>query len=458
MRQDARRHWIFATTALLLTSGLACSVINRDPEQAKTLLAREVAISWNHLLLELERYTPGYRPPVSARMYAYVSVAVYEAALPGLPDYPSLSLRWKALHPAGLPTWYAGEFVTAAALNRTYAQMARHFFPTAPLEWRARIDALAQEHLRKIEQLADLAAIRSTETYADEVAAAVWRWSMTDKIGHDGFLFNYDQNYKAPACLGCWQPTGERVMPALLPQWGQVRPFVVLPEAIKARPPLPYDETPGSAYYKQSLEVFTLSQPRSKENTWIAEFWSDDLPGLTMTPVGRWMSIATQAIECEKMPVAEMLETYLLCSIALCDAAILCWKLKYQYQIERPETYISRVIQKNWQPLHGTPSFPSYPSGHAMFGAAVAEVLSTQFGEPFAITDRTHEGRDEFQGAPRHFDSFRAMARENAFSRLALGVHYRMDCEEGLRLGEIVGQKVADLRFETEKNKNISKR
>jgi len=38
-------------------------------------------------------------------------------------------------------------------------------------------------------------------------------------------------------------------------------------------------------------------------------------------------------------------------------------------------------------------------------------------------------------GEPRSFNSFEAMAEENAFSRIPLGVHIRMDCSEGLRLG-----------------------
>ena len=58
------------------------------------------------------------------------------------------------------------------------------------------------------------------------------------------------------------------------------------------------------------------------------------------------------------------------------------------------------------------------------------------------MTDRTHEGRTEFQGMPRTFKSFEDMAHENALSRLALGVHFRMDCEEGLRLGLLSGQKI----------------
>jgi hypothetical protein len=39
------------------------------------------------------------------------------------------------------------------------------------------------------------------------------------------------------------------------------------------------------------------------------------------------------------------------------------------------------------------------------------------------------------------------MADENAYSRMLIGVHFRNDCEEGLRLGKLVGKKVVDLKL-----------
>jgi hypothetical protein len=234
-------------------------------------------------------------------------------------------------------------------------------------------------------------------------------------------------------------------MPPLTPHWGQVRPFIVHPKEVAVKPPLPFNETPGSPFYTEAMEVFTISQPLSRENLWIAEYWSDDVPGLTVTPAGRWISIATQAIEKQQVLFPEAIEIYLKTAMSLCDGGIACWKAKYTYNVERPQTYIRRAIQPDWKALHENPSFPSYPSGHSTFGAAAAEILTQAFGERFALTDRTHEDRPEFASTPRSFNAFREMARENALSRVALGVHYRMDCEEGLRLGRIIGQKVARL-------------
>lgn len=87
----------------------------------------------------------------------------------------------------------------------------------------------------------------------------------------------------------------------------------------------------------------------------------------------------------------------------------------------------------------------AYPSGHAIFGAAAAEVLSAFFPDYGKITDRSHNRRIEFNGKERHYNNFREMAAENAYSRILGGIHYRMDCDEGLRLGELIGKKMASL-------------
>jgi hypothetical protein len=53
---------------------------------------------------------------------------------------------------------------------------------------------------------------------------------------------------------------------------------------------------------------------------------------------------------------------------------------------------------------------------------------------------------------PRSFKSFNEMSKENAYSRIPLGVHYRMDCEEGFRIGKIVGQKTNNFAWKKAKS------
>ena len=95
-----------------------------------------------------------------------------------------------------------------------------------------------------------------------------------------------------------------------------------------------------------------------------------------------------------------------------------------------------------------TPNFPTYPSGHATFSGAAAYVLEDIFGKQYPFTDRSHEGRTEFKGTPRTFSSFTAMAEENAYSRVPLGVHFISDSEAGLDLGTVIGLRVTKLPWQ----------
>lgn len=413
-----------------------------EPTEYRT--AADLALEWNRLMLDLERHTPGYRPPVSARAFAYVEMAAYEASLPALDDYISME-NYCPGYKSPAFRLAEGEYFLPAALNNAYARILRRFFQNAPKKWGDKIDQLETAFNQQFQKQADGQRISNSVAYGQAVAEAVWQWSATDTIGHNAFLFNFDDNYTPPGCRGCWQPDHRHPMPSLLPNWGKARSFVVQAGELAITPPVPFDETPGSPFFTEAMEVFSVSQPLSRENHWIAELWSDDLPGLTVTPAGRWISITNQAIEQAQPPFPAVMETYLKTAFALCDAAIVVWSGKYRFNLERPESYIGRNIQPGWEALHENPSFPSYPSGHSAFGAAAAVVLGAQLGEHFQLTDRTHEHRQEFVGKPRTYQSFAEMAKENAASRVLIGVHYRMDCEEGLRLGKMIGQKVTGL-------------
>lgn len=427
---------------------LLCLSNSCTPEQTgesdEHRLATEISLEWNRLMLDLERHSPGYRPPVSARAFAYVEMAAYEAALPALDGYISLENYCPGYHCPPSDTFKASYFLPAA-LNATYAQMLRHFFPTAPQPWLDKIDQRESAFLRRFHKQAEEYRLVQSINYGKSVAEAVWQWSATDLTGHNAFFSNFDEHYTPPPCSGCWQPDPNHAEPALLPNWGKTRSFVTIPAEVPVTPPVLFDEKPGSPFYTEAMEVFSVSQPLSRENHWIAELWSDDLPGLTVTPSGRWISIANQAIAQKKPSFSVVIETYLKTALALCDVGIIVWQAKYHYNVERPQTYIRRNIKADWTALHDNPSFPAYPSGHSAFGAAAAEVLTVELGAEFTLTDRTHENRQEFVGTPRTYQSFIEMAKENAASRVLIGVHFRMDCEEGLRLGKITGQKIAML-------------
>lgn len=103
----------------------------------------------------------------------------------------------------------------------------------------------------------------------------------------------------------------------------------------------------------------------------------------------------------------------------------------------------------NWRPLSpdadGTPfspPFPAYVSGHATFAGAWAGAMQAYFGTDAITFTATTE--DPYAiGVTRTFTTFSAAARENARSRVYLGVHYQFDADSGLSAGTAPAQHVA---------------
>ncbi len=445
----------FLMAGLLVT---ACKDKPQDAAPEQNLVSKydyKVARDWNSLFLELERYAPGYRPGPAPRALGYLGFSAYEACVSGMPEYQSLANLYSGL---SVPQVQDGaEYHWPTVVNASYAYLVAKFFPNASPDRFAKIATLENANNAQYQSQVSAEVFQRSQNHGRAVAAAIWEWSKTDAVGHDAYLDPFG-NYVWQDHFdgnGDWVPTYPGPGKGMFPYWGQVRTWA-LPDGEKiCRQPLPFSENPQSQLYAQALEVYAQNTPaQSYEGEWVAEFWSDDLLNLTFAPPSRWIAVANQVYENENVNLEKAIVTNAKVGMALNDAGVGCWNSKYHYNLERPETYIRRVIDPNWHtsldnPLTGdkglTPSFPAYPSGHATFGAAGAETLASEFGYAYSMTDRCHEGRSEFIGTPRTFGSFYEMAQENGWSRVPLGVHFRMDSEEGVRYGTVIGRHVNDL-------------
>ncbi len=421
-----------------------------------TRFGNEIPLSWNQLFLEIERFTPGYRPPVSARTSAHIGLIAFEAIVNGTDgEYRSFSGYYDGLELERPDSDL--EYNWEVALHAAYEKAFELYFPNAPAE--QQFDILSQVNAFKVPLRTATApdVYQRSYDFGQQIALDIFEWSTEDTWGHEGFYNNIDPAYNPPADDGYWQPTFPDYAPALLPHWGKVRNFAARDSDVSPEP-LPYSSDPQSAIYQQAMETRELvNQIRNgehEEDYWIAEFWSDDCPILTFTPSGRWISITNQLVDKEQLNLQESVVLYAKVGMALNDAGSKCWQEKYRFNCLRPIDYIrAHIGDADWNTVmcpdgsggFFTPNFPAFPSGHATFGAAAAEVLTETFGEPYTFTDRSHEGRTEFRGAPRTFNSFREMADENGYSRIPLGVHFRMDSDAGIVLGTRVGQRVNDL-------------
>jgi PAP2 superfamily len=443
---------------LLLTVTLVISSCKKDAtDETANLEFKKVAdfdneatFEWNETFLQVERYAAGYRPGPAPRAVAYLGLSTYEACIAGMPDFNSFDGYWAGFDVPDADR--SKEYYWPLVVNASYEYLMPRFFVNVPAAQQTLISTTAKRLNDKYRAEVTSEVYERSVNRGREVAAAVWEWSKTDNVGHDHYLdpfqgYDWEANYKKP---GDWEPTFPGPGAPMGGVWGGARVFAIKDDQMLCRVPIPYSEDPRSHLYSQAIEVYSQNTPTlSYVGEWIGEFWSDDLLNLTFSPGVRFLAIGNQVLKLEKSNLETAVWMTALVGTASNDAGIACWNSKFHYNVERPESYIKRVIDPSWEPnlynpLTGeegvTPSFPAYPSGHSTMGAAGAEALGYIFGYSYSMTDNCHKNRTEFEGTPRTFDSFEEMANENAWSRVPLGVHYRMDCEEGVRFGKEIGR------------------
>ena len=409
-----------------------------------------VATEWFLLALQLTQQTPGFSPPAASRALAYLGLALHESVVPGNPGGRSLAGQLNEL--SSLPWAQPDETLHwPTVANASMALMTRLMFSNASAENKARIDLLERSLPIKYGQDFDPGVVNAevgnrSETFGKLMAMALMTWARTDG-GHEswGPPRRSRQPYVPPSGAGQWSATPPAFAPALLPWWGENRPFALKhPGDCPAPPPPAYSEDPASPFHREALEVYRLSNEATQEQRQFALYWADD-PGKTPTPAGHWVHIATDMLKARKATLAGAAETYAGLTIAMADAFIAAWHSKYQLNVLRPVTYVQLVIDSNWTPgLMSTPPFPEYPSGHSVQSSAAARLLARSFGADTPFTDNAHNDRG---WGPRTFKNFKAAADEAALSRLYAGIHFRSAVELGKAQGECVARTVLALKF-----------
>lgn len=451
------RFWPLAVLLIVFSSCLK----QEDPieylptTQSPTARNNDVTWSWMEQYLKIEKNLAGFRPAPTCRALAYIHMGGYETVVPGMEHYKSLS---EVID--GFPTvqlrYRIDQIDWNIALNAYYARTFKFFLFGSTQHDISSIETLEADELIKLSPNVPQGIINTSIEWGQEVANTIIAYSETDREGADQSRIARPADYFPPAGVGLWVPTTPDLGAAMFPYWGKVRTFAALPGDLISLPPAAsYSTDPASAYYKENLEVDQATMHITDDDHWIAEFWSDDITGMTFSPPARIFAIANQVISNERMNLEETLHLYCLMGIAINDAAVACWKSKYIYNTERPETYIRKYIDPDFKTILGaaigtpgmTPSFPGYPSGHSTFAGVSWRVLEHFFGAEYLFTDECHYGRIEFRGYPRTYQSWKEMADEDAFSRIPLGVHIRQDCVEGLRLGNAIALRALDLEL-----------
>lgn len=467
----------FTTTACVL----ACAAVSGCA--LRTATSPQLIAVWVRTLygtIRVERLSP----PVASRLTAYATTALYAGLAAVDPTLPSLegTLRGVPRLPrADRASDHDGTLVAVAAERTVLDSLLNEALPTTRAAFHRLADSLSTD---RVTHGVTAAARERSDALGKRIGLLIVAWSRAD-----GFAGTRGRPYTSPVGVGSWindapantyatqnlsgasefisldNPANQQragnvsdrglimsrpkassisALPAANmagatePYWREVHPFV-LPtwDACPVPPAAPFSTDTASALYHDARAVYDTKTALTAEQRTIAYYWADNA-GESGTPVGHWLSIASQIISERHLNAATAARVVLATAVAQADAFVAAWGYKYVYGHLRPRTYIRQVIDAAWEPLIPTPPFPERPAGHSTQSAAAAAVLTALIGAvPFTDSTSISIGH-----AVRHFASFQAASEEAGQSRVYGGIHYPSGNVSGLALGRCVGAKV----------------
>jgi hypothetical protein len=232
-------------------------------------------------------------------------------------------------------------------------------------------------------------------------------------------------------------------LPANLPHWGTVTPFMMATPwqfRLPGPPPLKSEQ-----YARDYNEVKRLggksSTERTAAQTEIAKYWYES------SPQG-WSRIARVVGAQRGLDRWDNARLLALVNAVIADGYIAGADTRYLYNFWRPVTAIragdtdendATTPDPTWETFMNTPPLPDYPSTHSVAGGAASAVLARFFGADQVSFSMT--SGPPFAEITRAFTSFSQASQENADSRVYAGIHFRTACQDGIKLGEQIGRR-----------------
>ena len=369
-----------------------------------------VVLSWNALAWRTIG-VEGEKPPPVVQLYlGMVSTAVYDAVV--------------TAEAADAP---AASDVAAATAAR---DVLVHWFPAS----RAALDA---EHAAWLGTVPESAERQNGLQVGQDAAAALIAARADD--GRDAPI-TLDRPAEPPA--GMWVPTGNGEM--VSPWLGFTEPLVVdSPEEFATDGPDPLDSQEYAADFAEVAAMGSAtSADRTAEQTDLALFYSDNA-------VRQYQDALRERAARHPMDLVDTARLFAAVNSAGADAAITCWRVKYDTAFWRPVTAIQQADRDGndattadpaWTSLRPAPPYPDNPSGHGCVSSAVAETLEELFGRG----QLDMEIHSAVTNTTRVYDDAEAWLDDVTNARIWLGYHFRDAMDDGREIGTGVADAVAD--------------
>ena len=402
-----------------------CSDGDPDPrpidDAQKTLPAR-----WADVTLKAIQFTFPNSPTYSSRSLGYIGLTMYESVVHGSAMHKSVTSQLNGFSALPEPD-LTKEYNWALSLNAGQSSILKSLYPHAQPDIVAAIDALESATYEEQMATTDMeVAQRSIQLAGQWPTRSMNGLKQMEDMKATCIILIRTINFLLGKLIGFLQPLDSRHPGYRSIPTGETTVLFSANAALPVPAIIPFSTDPSSDNYKLFNEVYLKRKSLTEEEMRIAAWWADD-PTQTASPPGHSYNLATIAVTSAEADIYTSAEAYAKVGMAVADAFICCWKVKYTYHSTRPFPFIRAHINKNYEQFWPEPPFPAFSSGHATQSAAAAVALTSIFGETFPLVDNTYENRvpdfNNIPYPPRKYQNIQATATECAYSRFLGGIH-----------------------------------
>lgn len=404
---------------------------NMTWEQGRNLKdSPEVMLKWNLQIQKAYTYTlggPGQPTPIVSRLFAIYHVAMHDALNSVDPRYETYSstIGDKKADP------------NAAMIQAVYDVLTVLGPNTGPQK--ISIDSLYAATMGEVKK-------GDKKERGIALGKAVAESLLAKRSSDDPFLQVFGYN---PTPASGTVPGEYQYLPPLnyaLAGFHLQETWVInSADQFRQNPPYPVNSPEYTVDYN---EVKSLGEINSTEVTQdqrsLGVFWAEN-SSRSLNAMAREVIISNN----KYYNVWEMARLFALLHIAIADSYIATFDSNIHFYYWRPITAIrtgdmdgndDTVGDASWTPALTSPPLASYPSAHAVSGAAAGGVL-INFLRKSNIPFTTNSGFAPT--STRSFTDIAAAVREKSLSRIYLGFDFRL----GVEVGEQTGYEVADYVF-----------
>lgn len=346
------------------------------------------------------RLLAGQQVPNAHRVYAYLTMAIYDATIAAWEskyfyNRPRPSEADTTL-PTALPTPRSPAYPSEhAATAGAAAAVLSYFFPDEASSFQAMAEEAAQSRV-----------LAGVQFPSDSSAGLELGRRVGEQIVARAKADGSDAVWSGTVPTGPCTWVGDKPANVTIPSWKPI--LLAAPDEF--RPPAPPDCKSAAV----KAEIDTVRQfERKFPNNYKAFYWQS--PSGLFTSwydyANKWMFEDNTASNAPRAARA-----YAMIATVYYDAFIASNDGKYAYWYLRPN-----MLDPSITPLFAVPLHPSYPSNHSTLSTARSEVLAYLF--------------------PSRAEFIRGVGKEGGDSRIWAGIHYEMDNKAGVAIGKAVAGK-----------------